>query len=85
MLFQSHFLTNQIKYRELVLDVANEWDTTYNMVETLLEVKQAYNDTCYGGDLAKFAITQEDTELLEELKNFLGPFHAFSTRVSGTR
>ncbi|KAJ9056877.1 hypothetical protein DSO57_1039651 [Entomophthora muscae] len=85
MHFQAFFMKNHTKYRELILDSANEWDSTYHMVETLLEVKQAYNDTCYCSDLNKFAISQEDTELLEEMKNFLGPFHAFSIRVSGTR
>lgn len=83
--YQNYFAQHQLKYHELVLDSAGNWESTFAMLEFIVANQLPFNSVCTSCDMMDHMLAQEDIAFFEEVKTLLGLFQAFSTRVSSTR
>ncbi|KAJ9066200.1 Zinc finger BED domain-containing protein 1, variant 3 [Entomophthora muscae] len=83
--YQNLFRLGMQEHLALVADEVHRWDLTYQMAERLLLVHTFYNETCNSCGMSELAITQSDLQLLDDVKNLLGPLQAFAVRVSTQR
>ncbi|KAJ9052366.1 hypothetical protein DSO57_1039724 [Entomophthora muscae] len=83
--YQNYFNQHQLKYQELVLDTAGNWESTFAMLEGIVANQLAFNSVCATYDMVEHILSPEDITFFEEIKTFLGLFQAFSSRVSSSR
>jgi len=72
--------------KELKLDVRTRWNSTFAMVERVLEMKTAYNRTCSAYDeMSRLKLNDEDVTFLEQLSSLLRGFKEMTDYMSASR
>jgi len=76
------------KKNALIQDVSTRWNSTFHMIERLLEQRWPVTATLSDPEVTPrgkhyFDLKPEQWELLEELKQGLGPFEAATVYLSG--
>lgn len=76
----------EIKYRKPEYDSKTRWNSTFDMLQSAEDLKDALNLLCQqNDDLRKYTITSAEWDLIEDLIHFLKDFKRVSEKISGEK
>lgn len=75
-----------IKYRKPIIDSKTRWNSTFDMLELGMDMKDGLNSLCdKNTDLKELKIYEKEWSLVEKMVTFLRDFKAVTEKISGEK